>query len=186
MPEQLSAGFDRSRVTCISVGEDARRLLHTALAGAVATLPAFPPPRAFGDTFSARQWLRSLPQGQPEAGPGAKSHPLGPELLAVVDYRPDETWSLTTLMSQLLDLEPQTRAHVVLVTEGWRWTLPVLVADFPRLSLISAGVPASDVAQAGGLQAASPADTLTALLRAGRGAHSHDLPDVPVRVGTGS
>ena len=149
MPEQLSTGLNLSRATCISVGQDAQSLLLTALAGERSAPPARTTHRNFRNTFSARQWLRALRPGQTETGPGATNSPLGPELLVVVDYRPEETWSLTSLLSQLLVLEPETKAHVVLVAEGWRWALPVLVADFPRLSLITADAPASDLLSGG-------------------------------------
>ena len=148
MPEQLSTGLDLSHATCISVGQDAQSLLLTALAAEGSVPPAHTPHRNFRNTFLARQWLRTLRPGQPETGSGVTNRPLAPELLVVVDYRPEESWSLTSLLSQLLELEPETKAHVVLVAEGWRWALPVLVADFPRLSLITADAPASEIGRA--------------------------------------
>jgi hypothetical protein len=120
---------------CVSVGRHAFDLLHKAVQNPdTLTIDIY----SYGDTFAAREWLRKVTrEGQQENNDTTFVPALA--LVVVADYNPEEIWSLTTMMTQLLDLEPLVQAHVVLITEGWRWTLPVLVADFPRLTLIPKG-----------------------------------------------
>jgi hypothetical protein len=70
---------------------------------------------------------------------GTKKPVRRPPSLVVVGYEPDESWSLTVLLSQLLDHGMDDCPEVVLVAEGPRWALPVLVTDFPRLTVVPPG-----------------------------------------------
>lgn len=111
------------------------------------------------DTFAARDWLwgvmrdargtQELPGTDPaesvarqetlqENGDEPTGGPLQ-TLVVVVEYNPEESWSLTVMLALLMELEPAVQVDVVVVAEGRRWALPVLVADFPRLTMVLPG-----------------------------------------------
>ncbi|WP_142046083.1 hypothetical protein [Arthrobacter sp. SLBN-100] len=103
------------------------------------------------DTFAAREWLRAVTQEARLEYVDVPAPPALRALVAVVDYNPEEIWSLTVMLGQLMELEPSVEVEVVVVAEGRRWALPVLVADFPRLTMVPPG-PTGQEALSGILQ----------------------------------
>lgn len=111
------------------------------------------------DTFAAREWLWGVMQearGTQEVSGTSAAQPVAlgqylqgnrhgsavsrlRTLVVVVEYNPDETWSLTVMLALLMELEPAVQVEVVVVAEGRRWALPVLVADFPKLTMALPG-----------------------------------------------
>ena len=59
-------------------------------------------------------------------------------VVAVIGYEPQELWSLIVLLSHLESGDAQG-TEVVLIAEGPVWALPVLITDFPRLTVVPPG-----------------------------------------------
>jgi hypothetical protein len=136
MAQQHSYLSDASDVVCMSIGRDAFKLLHETVQHSQLSITEV---LNFSDTFAARERLHAIALESREENRYTTANVTPSALVVVIDYNPEEIWSLTTMMTQLLDLEPLTKAHVVLVIEGWLWALPVFVTDFPRLTTILKG-----------------------------------------------
>ena len=95
--------------------------------------------REYPDTFFARKWLRGISNevaGGNEAEQYADGRMPG---VAVIGYEPQELWSLIVLLSHLESGDGAQGTEVVLIAEGPVWALPVLVTDFPRLTVVPPG-----------------------------------------------
>lgn len=95
--------------------------------------------REYPDTFVTQQWLRGI-SNNAAGGNEAEQYADGrmPAVM-VIGYEPQELWSLIVLLSHLESDDVTQGTEVVLIAEGPVWALPVLVTDFPRLTVVPPG-----------------------------------------------
>lgn len=132
----MSSSPTRPTVLCVNTGGAGSFHLRSKLREWAAAAPA--ELIEYANTAEARSWVGAA-MNRDEPRTGTKNPVPRPPSLVVVGYQPDESWSLTVLLSQLLDHGMDDCPEVVLVAEGPRWVLPVLVTDFPRLTVVPPG-----------------------------------------------
>ncbi|MGW6172156.1 hypothetical protein ACWF5H_01565 [Arthrobacter sp. NPDC055138] len=93
----------------------------------------------YPDTFFTREWLRSISTEVPSCSEAKQDADSQMPVAMVIGYEPQELWSLIVLLSHLESDESTQRTEVVLIAEGPVWALPVLVTDFPRLTVVPPG-----------------------------------------------
>ncbi|UNK47741.1 hypothetical protein [Arthrobacter sulfonylureivorans] len=92
----------------------------------------------YPDTFVTRQWLRGIANNAAGSSETKQHADGGMPVVAVIGYEPQELWSLIVLLSHLESGDAQG-TEVVLIAEGPVWALPVLITDFPRLTVVPPG-----------------------------------------------